>query len=140
VSITKVLPYFRDCLCSIGLEEWTAEVTSDEPPNTTVDRNFRNILAEAVNHTSFEYRVPVTVILYAKTFRSQIEGVDCLIEKVEEANCCLLDLVKRYQAEQNNIKAVVPTSVSFEPISVTNDNVLKAVMDFEVVLHVEYRN
>jgi len=143
MMLTKVLPYFRDCLCSIGLEEWNGDVNSEEPPNTTIERNFTlqlgNILVEPVNHTSFTYEVPVTVVIYTKTYRSQIEGVDCLIEKAEEVNCCLLEVTKRYGGCEDPLKSISPESISFEPISVTNDNVLKAVMDFNVRLEIEYR-
>jgi len=142
MSLTAVLPYFRDCICSIGYVEWEAEVTSDEPPNSTVERNFTlnlgNILVNPVNHTSFEYTVPVTVIIYTKTFRSKHEGIDCLLEKVDDVNCCLLDVRKRYQAAGGVIKSISPNNVNFEPISISNDNVLKAVMDFDVRLEVSY--
>lgn len=141
MSLVSVLPYFRDCLCSLDYEEWVTELDSDVPPSTIIERSFRleigNIIANPARHTTFNFVFPVQLDLYFKTYRDQAEGTDCALERIEEVLCCILAAERRYGSD---LKSISPSSIVFEAIADSNDNVMKAIIDFDVNLEIEYRD
>ena len=140
MSLTKILPYFSDCLNSLSYEEWNTELDSESPPNTILEKSFQtkmgSITIESASHTTFKNTVPIELNLWFKTYADPAKGLNDALQKVEEVLCCLLDAKTRYGSD---IKSISPTNIVFEAIDATNDNVLKAVLDFDVVIEVEYR-
>lgn len=140
MGLANVLPYFRECLCDLGYEEWEVEIDSENPPKTINEKSFRltmgNVTIAPARHTTFSFTVPVVLNLYFNTHRDPVEGMDCALEDTDLVLCNLLDVEKRYGSV---LKSVSPTSIIYEAIDATNDNILKAVIDFDIVLELEYR-
>lgn len=140
MSLTKILPYFRTCLCDLGYEEWVTESESEEPPNQSIEDYFRLRIGsgtfDPVRHTSFPLTIPVEVNLYFNTHNDFKEGMDRFMEKTELALCKILSVNKRYGPE---IKSIAPTGLRPEPIDGSNDNTVKAVLDFDVRLELEFK-
>lgn len=141
MSLTLVLPYFRECLCDLNFEEWKTELDSDNPPSTIIERAFRleigNIIIQPARHTTFNFSFPVELNLYFKTYLDPVEGMDCALRTTEEVLCCLLAAEKRYGSD---LKSISPTSIIYEALADTNDNVIKAIIDFDINLEIEYRD
>lgn len=140
MGLCDVMPYFREKLCSQGYKEYDSELESDDVPKTIAEKSFKmdlgNITAGASRHTSFQFLVPVELVLYFHTYLNKAKGVDEAVEKVDDILALILDESSRYGS---SLKAIEPTSILFEAVDESNDNTLRCVLDFDVKLELEYK-
>lgn len=140
MALCDVLPYFREQMCNDGYEEWEVELDSENPPNSIADKVFKldvgNITGSAARHTTFNFLMPVEMILYFKTYNRPVKGRDDALREIDNVLANVLDVKKRYGVD---LKSIVATSVLIEALDQTNDNILKVTIDFDVNLELEYR-
>jgi len=132
MSITGVLPYFRERLNGLGHSEWADALNFDNIPETIIDRayhlDFGPLVGNSRNQNVSDLSPGVTVRLFVKGYRNTNEARDRLISFAQEAICDIID--PRNATIGPAVKNVVFTSMNIIPIDGSNDNTMYAEMNF----------
>ena len=143
MSLSKVIPYFRDKMTLLGYTEWEDEFNIENIPRSQLDSTYHIeiglITGSEASHTCFDFDFPVTITIHSciTNASGSSKAAEEMLEVSDNILCSLLLLEDRYS--QEGFLKVTPTSVDFEPISSSNDNVIKVRLEFGVFLKKEYR-
>lgn len=137
MSLELVRPYFRTRVSALGYTEWTDGFGIDNIPETVLDKSF-HITHGAVSPRSrsgqdIVYTVPITVNVFFKGYREVTLAIDEGMGGAEAiVNACIKQA--NYVAP---IKLVELDTFTVEPYDeVDNDNIVKAEINFNVVVPV----
>jgi hypothetical protein len=139
MSLTKIRPYFRERLESLGFSEHKDGFNLENIPKTIINRTFHILVSSIsggpINHTHQNTVSTVELVLFFSGFRDVGESLDNAIDDVEK-------IVKDVCKVSNRTKTllnVVFNAVDFAPLNEQNDNSVAVRMEFsaEVILCVE---
>lgn len=136
LSLELVRPYFRTRLNALSYTEWADGFGIDNIPDTILDRSYHiqhgNIVQRSRGGSDIVYVVPITINVFYKGFRDVSTAIDQGMAGAEAiVNACVK------QANYTNpIKIVEFGGFTVEPLDESNDNTVKAVINFNAVVPV----
>jgi len=143
MSLTKVIPYVRDKMTLLGFEEWEDEFNIDNIPRSQLDKTYHLeiglIDGSEASHTCFDFDFPLIMTVHSCLTGPQgsSKAAEEMLELTDRILCSVLALEDRYS--QEGFLKITPTSVDFEPLSSSNDNVIRVKIQFGVRIKEEYR-
>lgn len=135
MSLTKVIPYFKDRCKAKGLTE-NVDAFGTEIPSTIRDRSFHVVLGDvgvkqSLNQHGLVLSSPVSVYVWIKGYRNPAEARDSAIALGEALiRDCLL-AANRFSVDIKNIEF---NNMVIEPLSVDNDNIAQLTLGFNAVV------
>lgn len=137
-QLTKVIPYFRTKLESLGYAEHLDEYDEDNIANTIIDKTYSvrpgTLSSSRSNSLDFEWTFPIDVTLWFNGYGRPSDAVDGSLESIENFLDVILDQANRFDIA--GLREIYPTNIDLSPLSVSNDTIIKAKVGFVVVLHV----
>lgn len=133
MSLAAVKPYFRTKLKTLGHTEWTDAFNFENIPSTVLDKcfhlEFGNFEPGQQNNNAIEFEQKCIVRMFTKGFVNTATAMDTAITRVE---AFIIVALGRSRLTTTGIKNVKMTSMTFEPIAESNDNVVMARMEFDL--------
>lgn len=133
----KFIPYLRSVLEGMGYVEHFDEYDKENVANTIIDKSYsitpRGLTSQKSSHLSFEWTFPVTINLWFSGYRKPSDATDDALEKVEAFLDLALDVSTRYSV--SGLTDLFPTSIDFEPISDSNDSIIKASIGVTAIIN-----
>ncbi len=140
MSITKILPYFRTRLNSLGFKEWTDALNFENIPDTILDGSyhldFGSTNTNQNNQVDIDLGQTITVRLFCKGYRNTSETRDKLIANAENVFCDIID--PRNATIGPAVKDVGFTSMDIIALDDSNNNTMYAEMLFEARTFLQY--
>lgn len=135
MSFEVVRPYFKARCEAVNLVEHDDAFNVDNIPDTIIDDSFHvsfdTFNGIKSNQNDQEIAVPVSVVFFKKGFRYPSEGIDNALIKAEA-------LIKEVQLPANRLGTVIKNISTLdgqiEPITLANDNIIRARISFNVIL------
>lgn len=127
MSLTAVRPYFRARLNSLNYKEWDDGFNFDNIPENIIDKAYHiddfEIVSNSLNQTDLDLECTVTTRIFLKGYRTPKEALDNANEKLEAIFREVLKPTNRLTGTQG-LRNVLLTSVSKEPMALSNDNTI----------------
>lgn len=125
MSLTSVLPYFRNILDDLGFEEWRDAFDVENIPETDLDRAYHLTLGIAdigpANQSVTPFDIQVIVQLFFKGYTNN-DSSATVDEIVFQAEIVLTNILSSSNRLGTDIKNIVPQSFLVQPKSVSNTN------------------
>jgi hypothetical protein len=146
MSFTRLRPYFIECLALVDSDfrEWEDAFNIENIPSTVIDKafhlDFGPASADPQNQTCLPYRWPVSLQIFFKGYSTPKDAVDTALSTSEAIlKECLKHSKRLTDSEVSGARIVnvKSTSTAIDPLDVSNDNVVKLTMDFEVTIYIE---
>lgn len=141
MSLTIVRPFFRTVLDGQGYTEWTDGFNFENIPSTLLDLSYHietvNCVGVRMNQLDQELELDVKISLFFKGYRDPAEAIDLSIQKVEDFIKEVLKPGFRVGQYASGIKNIVFEGFALEPKDGTNDNLVKADVNFVVFVIIE---
>ena len=138
MSLSKIKPYFRTRLDSLGYREWKDGFNFENIPETLLDKSYHiqieniNSLSQTMNDVSLEADVRLRV--FKKGFRYVTDALD---DAYSEIDCIILEILKPDLRLSNSggFKNIIITSSAIEEGSIDNDNFLLINLSFRAIVY-----
>lgn len=142
MSLTAVRPFFRSVLNGQGYQEWVDAFNVENIPSTLLTKGAYHIESNEVvgvklNQSDQELEMRISVSMYFKGYRNPSEAVDSAINKIQNFLKELLKPSNRIGQYDDGIKNVTFNDYALEPINISNDNIVKASVNFTVFVIIE---
>jgi hypothetical protein len=142
MSLTAVRPFFRSVLNSQGYQEWVDAFNIENIPSTVLTKGAYHIESNEVtgvklNQADQELEMRVRINMFFKGYRNPSEAVDSAINKIQTFLKELLKPTNRIGQYEDGIKNVVFNDYGLESLNISNDNVVKASVNFTVFVIIE---
>lgn len=136
MSVTAARAYFRARGAAINLKEWKDGFNFENIPTSIINKSFHITQGVAtgvkLNQNDQEMIFPVTVEIFTKGYKDVASAIDSSIELSEDLIIeCLTPTTRLTQS--TGIKNIIFESVSYEPLSNSNDNSVIAKVTFRVL-------
>lgn len=139
--LDKLIPYVRTKIESLGYKEHVDEYDQNNIASTVINKTFMmtpgTLTSSRSSHQSYEWTFPLEIVIWYKGYLKPSEAVEYAIENVEIVLDELLDVSSRYSVV--GLSDIYPESIDFEPISESNDSIIKATIGIVGVLQM-YNN
>jgi hypothetical protein len=134
MSLSLVRPFIRTRLNELGFQEWPDGFNTENIPETLLDKAYHIATPSAdfgtLNHHDQPIDLRQELSIFRKGFRDPAEAIDTIIGDCEDIVCDLLDPENRFDGHLN----IVFRGFTIEPLNDENDNSVKAVLSFDVVV------
>lgn len=134
MALELVRPYFRSRINALEFKEWKDGFASNNIPQTIIDRSYHlrhgTVSKRLSSSTDIVYVIPITVNAFFKGYKDVSSGIDRAMAGAEAIiNDCVY--IPNYV---NPIKIVEFVGFTVEPYDeIKNDNIIRAVIDFNVI-------
>jgi len=142
MSLVDVVPYFDSKMIDLGYQSWDDEFNIDNIPRDLLDRSYHieigSIASGPASNTDFEFTFPVIITVHS-CITNALGSSDATNDMMIKAHSILDSILlaeDRYGAE---LKQIYPVSINFEPISSSNDNIIRVRIEFGVQVNEEFR-
>lgn len=137
MSLTKVIPYFRTVMDTLGHKEWKDALADDNIPSTVLDRSYHILMGDASNikqnQDAIEVNQPIAVKLFVKGYRQTADGRDRAITYQEAIIKKALEDARRCQTYEG-IKNVIFQNGGITELSSDNDNTMRVTLNFNCIV------
>ncbi len=134
MSLTKVVPYFRTVMTTLGHKEWKDALDDTNIPSTILNRAFHIMPTEASslkqNQDAIEIEQAVAVKLYVKGFSNTAAGRDLAMQYQEDVIRSALTDSTRAQLYPG-LKNVKFSGSNLTELSANNNDVIRVTMNFK---------
>lgn len=134
MSITLVKPYFNSRCKAVGLKQHPDAFNEGDIPNTTIDNTFHVLITQfnglKMNQSDQEINCGVSVHFWINGKRDPDAAIDRAVQKGE---LLLKETLKNSNRLGQCLKNVVFLSMSVEPFSKNDDNIIKVTMTFNAL-------
>jgi len=134
MSIISVRPYFRTRMNALGFREHLDVFNVSNIPSTLLDKSYHigqgPISNRKMQMNYSEVEMNIILNFYIKGFRDVSSGIDSAINLTEDI---LEGILLPSNRLLGNIKDVILNSVSYEPLSISNDNAIITSIDVNVL-------
>lgn len=131
MSITSVIPFYRNRMEMLGFKEWEDAFNTEDIPSTILDKSFHievnPTTAGVTNQLVLNVSMPVTIKVFRKGFRDTAIGRDTALLDVQNIICDILLPSVRLGSE---IKNVIFDGFSVNALADSNDNVVMTELNF----------
>lgn len=143
MSLTEIRPYFRGRLNALRYKEWADGFDFQNIPSTLLDKSYHidanEGLVDELGNLDFGLTVTARIRVFTKGYRNISEGIDLTLERVEEIVRSVMDPVFRLNGDCG-LKTCDFSGFRIEPISLDNNNITVATLDFRCLVYVDIRN
>lgn len=141
MSFTKVRPYFRTRMNSLGYKEWKDGFASDNVPDTIYDKAYHLSTNSPVTSLSktqqaLDSLFPMTVRLFLKGYRDPASAIDKAFELGQAIVC---DVIKPSNSNGTQIHTVNWLSMLPIQLADSNDNDVILELEFECRILTDFR-
>lgn len=135
MALALVRPYFRTRINLLSYTEWEDGFADDNIPDNILDNSYHiihgTIVPRSRGNTDLVFNVPISVKAYFKGFRDPSAAIDLGLAGAEGIISSVVNPVN-YSTGIKNVEFI---SLNVDPFDeVTNDNVVKATISFNVVV------
>lgn len=142
MSLESVVPYFDSKMSILGYESWDDEFNIDNIPRTRIDKVYHlaigTIIGNPPSHTCLEFEVPITVTFHS-CMTKPLGSSQAANEMMTAARCIIAEICALEDRYNQEFLGVDVASIVFEPISTSNDNIVRVRIEFGVQLKEEFR-
>lgn len=137
MALELVRPYFRARVNALGFTEWQDGFGDDNIPESIIDKSYHlrhgNVSKLSRGGADIVYTVPITVSAFFSGYRDVSAAIDLGMAGAESiVNSCIN--IANYVSP---IKIVEFTGFTVEPYDdAVNDNIVKALISFDVIVPV----
>lgn len=135
MSFSNVRPFFRTRLEALGYTEHTDAIDFQNIPSTILDDTFQletdTIAGGSANQRAHDFDYSVTLRVFKRGFSNPVNASDDLDTIIETILTDLLDPANRLGV---NIKDIVPTNITKNELSNSDDNDFFIEFNFDVRL------
>ena len=133
MALIKPLTYMRTQLDSLGYSEWSDGFNFENIPSSIIDGAYHLevgiISSQSANQRAHQFSFPVVLRVFLKGFSDPKSAIDDALLRGDNILGAVLSEANRLtQAE--DIKDVVPNSITVQELSASNDNSVILQMEF----------
>ncbi len=133
MSLTKVVPYFRTVMTTLGHKEWKDALDDTNIPSTVLDRSFHIMVGDSTpikqNQDLIEINQAMSISLFVKGYRDTATGRDQALTYQEAIIRKALEDARR-ATTYDGVKNVKYAGGNISELSDTNNNVMRLTMNF----------
>lgn len=141
MSLVNVRGYFRTHMNAAGFKEWKDAFNSDNVPGAILNKSYHilspTIVQQGHNQAHLELVETIEITFFLKGYRLPADAVD---DAHTEAQGLLRRLLGHANRTQGNLKNVVLDTIDIEAYDENNDNLIKVVMRFGVLVIIDVRD
>lgn len=141
MSLTKVRPYFRDKMISLGYGEWDAPFDEDQIDARSSDKGFYlppGVIGGVThNQSDLSMEVDQEVHFLIRGYRGHADALDDCYSEAQSIIKSMLNFVDRLKGDLTDVKL---NSFSPEPYLSESDNIVRCGLSFTALVIIDVRN
>lgn len=139
MSIKLVRPYIRTRMNALGFKEHLDLFNTDNIASTVLNKSYHIgqglVTTRQIQMDYSEVEMNIILKFMVKGFRDMSSGIDSSIALTEDI---LESIINPSNRLLGNIKDCIFNSVSYDPLAVSNDNVIIATIDLNILSLIVY--
>ncbi len=140
MSLTDVRPYFRDKMKDLGYEEWDHPFDNDQMHDRYANKGFylpaTDFSESSHNQSDLEILLTQNVEFLIQGFRNPMDALDDCMRECDSIIKSMLNFKDRLTGNLTDVKLV---SFNPEEYATDNTNIVRCILVFNVLLHIDVR-
>lgn len=139
MSLTLVRPYFSNKLKALKFGEHLDAFNLENIAHSNIDRAFHysmSVSNNEIGQSGQQLTVSVTIRLFFKGYLNMANAYDEAVKKSQEVILSIMDKETRFSSE--GLKSIEFQSMSFDPYSSTNDNIIQVTQEYTAQVYLCY--